>query len=68
MNTFHRMQVRKTLWHYIADKLTWYRLPAERRKFHPGSGFNLLPPDWYREETDAELRDRIKLTLSKGGK
>ena len=60
MQEFHRMQVRKTLREYIADKIAWFKLPAERRKYYPGSSFNVLPPDWWREETDAELRARIK--------
>jgi hypothetical protein len=54
----NRMQVRKTVIAYIVDKFAWRKLTKKQRK-----GF--IPPDWYREETDAELRARMQAQINR---
>lgn len=57
-----RMQIRKSLFHYLSDKISWLKVGRKYRRAWIKAGN--LPPDWYFLETDQQFRERIKATLS----
>lgn len=62
---FSRMEIRKTLRAYLRDMLSWLARGKKFREEWLRDGG--LPPDWYRDETDAEFRARMQAALN-GGK